>query len=310
MYDTKQGIRDEVLTNVLLAYPQTGFIAEEILPTVNVDALTGVAYKFDNSSQRTPESTEREGLARAQRVDFNLTEVAFGPLKEHSLEIGIPEQVMKRYKSPLAPETNATNNISKRLKVEKEVLVRDFITDAAKYPTSNKTILAGTAKFSDNASDPVGVFQTARTAVQLGCGNAANFAVVPQAVIDRLKVHPQLVDRIRYAARVSEAEMLSVIADIMGVQKIYVGSAVQNSAKEGLADSRSFIWAKDVVFGYKSEVPAIEELSFGYLLQLEGETYVDKWYEQERKAQFIRANDFYLPWAVAYEAAYLVKDAL
>lgn len=313
MHNTRQVYRDALLTNVFLGYPSTGFIGTQILPTLQVPELTGIAWKLDESHLQTPVDSRRDGFARANRVDFNLTEKAYGPLVEHSLEIGITDRVMQRYAAPLVPETNATNNVSRRLEIEKEIAIRDFLTNASSYASSNKVTLAGASQFSDNSSDPVGVFQTARTAVHLGVGNSANVAAMGKAVYDRLINHPQLVDRIKYSARVSEAEMRSALADALGVDRILVGEAVTSNQVEGTtADgTKSYIWGDNILLAYVTDAPALEELSLGYLLQLEGEDVgVDKWYEQERKSTFIRATDVYLPWDVSFKGGYLITDAL
>ena len=292
--------------------------------TLNVPDLTGVAFKLDESHLTAPVSSERTGFARANRVNFNLTNVAYGPLREHSLEIGVTDLIKRVYKNPLQPETNATNVVTSKLLIEKEIAVRDQLTTAANYGSANKTTLSGTSQFDNAASDPVAVATAARRAIKLGSGNDANVVVMNPDVRDALRNNAAVKARIQYAAELTREELDAQIADLLGVDRIIVASAVTSNQAEGSTTdgTKSFIWGDDMLFAYVTEAPMLENLSLGYLLRLDpaqtisnsdgSSTFVgvDKWYEQARKSTFIRANDFYLPWTVASTAGYLVKDTL
>jgi hypothetical protein len=141
MQDTALVYKDQILTNVFLKYPQQGFVAEELLPTLNVPDLTGVAFKLREEHLVAPIDSKRNGFARANRVDWSLDQVSYGPLQEHSLETGITDQVMRLYKAPLVPETRATGVVSGKLLIEKEIAVMQQVTTLANYPTANKTTL-------------------------------------------------------------------------------------------------------------------------------------------------------------------------
>lgn len=319
MQDTAVIYKDQILTNVFLKYPQQGFVAEQLLPTLNVPALTGVAFKLREEHLVAPIDSKRSGFARANRVDWNLDQVSYGPLLEHSLETGITDQVMRLYQSPLEPKTRATSVVSSKLLIEKEIAVMQQVTTLANYPTANKTTLTGTAQWDNAGSDPIKDATAARRAIKLGCGNDANVVVMNPDVRDALRNNAAVKARIQYAAKLTRDELDSQIADLLGVDRIIVASAVQSNQAEGSATSgtKSFIWGDDVVFAYVADAPALEELTFGYLLRLNpehafnmNETFVgvDTWYEQQRKSTFVRANDFYLPWTVANTAAYLIKD--
>lgn len=324
MQDVSQVYKDAILTNLFLGYQQQGFVAEQILPTLNVTDLTGLAFKLDESHLTPPGSSERTGYARANRVGFNLTMVNYGPLREHSLEIGVTDLIKRVYKDPLTPEANATNVVSSKLMIEKELAVRDQLTTLANYPSANKTTLSGTSQFDNPASDPVAVATVARRAVKLGCGHEPNVVVMNPDVRDALRNNAAVKARIQYAAKLTRAELDAQIADLLGVERIIVAeSVVSNQAEDTTTDgTKSFIWADDMIFAYVTATPALEDLSLGYLLRLDPEhpatnadgtsvfVGVDKWYEQDRKSTFIRANDFYLPWMVANTAGYLVKDCI
>lgn len=327
MQDTSLIYKDQILTNVMLGYKQQGFVAEELLPTLNVPDLTGIAFVLDEAHLRSPAGgSARAAFARANRVDWGLTQTSYGPLQEHSLETGIPDAVMRLYKAPLTPETRATNVVSGQIAIEKETAVMTQFTSLATYPSGYKQTLSGTGQLdaASTTSDPVALSTTARRAVKLGCGNDANVVLMNPDVRDALRNHPVVKARIQYAAKLTKEELDAQIADLLGVERIIIASAVKSDQAEGAtaAGNKNFIWGDDMLFAYVTSAPALEELSLGYLLRLDPEhtvtgpngadifTGVDKWYEQQRKSTFVRANDFYLPWTVANTAGYLIKDCL
>lgn len=320
MENTSQVYRDQILTNLFLSYPQDGFIAESVLPTLNVPDLTGVAFKLDESHLKAPQSSERAGFSRANRVSFNLTDVAYGPLREHSLEIGVTDQIMRLYKAPLVPETNATNVVTGQLLVEKEIAVRNQVTNTANYATGYFETLSGTAQWSDATSALESKITAARNKVKKGCGHYPNTATLNIDVRDALRRHPEVQKRLEGAVAVNNDQRDAILRDILGVETLNIGTAVTTDQAEGstAAGNKSWIWSDDLVLSYVTPAPALETISQGYLLRLDPEhsvtgaplVGVDKWYEQSRKSTFIRANDFYLPWTVANTAAYLFKDVL
>jgi hypothetical protein len=319
MQDTSQVYRDQILTNVFLQYPAKGFVADQILPTLNVPDLTGVAFQLDESHLVAPVDTKRAAFARANRVNFNLTATSYGPLEEHTLETGITDQIMALYKEPVTPETNATNVVANKLLIEKEQTVMTQLTTAGNYNASNKVTLANPNRFDEASGDPAAVAAVARRAILLGCGNVPNVVVMNPDVRDALRNNVNVKARIQYSTKLTLDELDAQIADLLGVERILVASAVTSNQTEGstTAGTKSFIWPDSMVFAYVADAPALEEISFGYLLRLNPEhnfsnpasfVGVDKWYEQQRKSTFVRANDFYLPWTVAKDAGYLVTD--
>lgn len=320
MQDANQVYRDQVLTSLFLAFPQDGFIAESVLPTLNVPDLTGIAFKLDEQHLVAPGSSERSGLARANRVSFNLTDVSYGPLREHSLEIPITDAVMRLYKAPLVPETNATNVVTGQLLIEKEIAVRDQVTTTANYASGFYETLSGASQFSHASSALETKITAARKKVKLGCGHYPNKAIMNSDVRDALRRHPEVLARLEGAVAVTNEQRDAILRDILQVDEILIGTAVESDQPSGstTAGTKTWIWGDDLVLEYVTPAPAIETLSLGYLLRLDPEHQtpgapligVDKWYEQQIKSTFIRATDFYLPWTVANTAGYLFKDCL
>jgi len=54
------------------------------------------------------------------------------------------------------------------------------------------------------------------------------------------------------------------VANLLGVKKVMVGGAFQNTGQEGVAEALSTIWSDSVLVAYVAEAPNIERPSFAY----------------------------------------------
>lgn len=297
---------DTVLTNMSIAYTNGEMIAEQLFPRLNVQSRTGFYYTFDKSKFRI-ENDRRTGISRAQRVDYGMVKTAFGPLFEHSLEEGIEYEVRDTYPSPHDARADATENVSERLVLGHEKAVADILTSTA-IVTQNTT-LSGTDQWSDFAnSDPADDIQTAFDTIQGTAMVTANTAAMGYQVWSKVKFHPDLLGRLSVATvRVLTEDLF---AALVGVQKVLVAKGMYNTAKEGQADSMSYVWGKNFVLCYVTPTPGIKKISLGYTLQLQNGRLVDRWDEPWNKAEFVRVSDYYEPKLVAAQAAYLIKNAV
>ncbi|MDP3786126.1 MAG: hypothetical protein Q8R05_01005, partial [Candidatus Omnitrophota bacterium] len=69
--------------------------------------------------------------------------------------------------------------------------------------------------------------------------------ICSKANIDRLLANNGVKDAIKYVARLTEAEILNALADILGIKEIVVGKGIYNSAKEGKPFASADIWNDD-----------------------------------------------------------------
>lgn len=297
---------DTVLTNLSIAYNSPELIGEQVFPRLEAKSRTGYFYKFDKSKFRI-EDDRRTGIARANRVDYGMTKTAFGPLVEHSLEEGIEYEVRDTYPSPHDARADATENVSERLALGHEKAVADILT--ATGTITQNTTLSGTSQWSDFAnSDPFTDIQTGEDVIQAAAMVTANTAILGYQVWAKVKHHPDLLGRLS----VSSVRVLTedLFAALVGVEKVLIGKAMQNTAVEGQADSMSYVWGKNAILAYVSATPGIKKMSLGYTLYLMAGRVVDRWDEPWNKAEFVRCTDYYEAKLVAVEAAYLIKNAV
>lgn len=303
------GFIDQALSDVSIRYSNDQFIAEKLFPVLPVDKETGLVFKFDKENLRAPQTSLRGDYARSERVDYGLSTVPYGPLLEHSLEVPISQRTLDMYQTPLQPETNATNTATEKLLIEKELGLANYLATSANF--TQKVTLSGTAQWNDYTnSKPLQDVQTGASVILKNSTKKPNTVAMGREVYDQLVNHPNLTDRLKYTARATNEEITNAIADLFGVQQVLIGEAVVNGAVEGAADSLGYVWGKNVYLLYVTQTPAVEEVSAGYHLTLNGKRFVDKWYEQPIKSQIVRANDFYTRFVMATECIYAIYNAV
>lgn len=297
---------DKALTNVSVKYTNDSFIADVIFPVVEVDKKTGVYYKYDKSNLKKVNS-RRIGKAKTPEVDRGMTKTSYGPLEEHTLKTDITKDEFDNYDSPLDPRIDATEQVSELLAVEKE---QDLATDLADTAiVTQNTTLSGTSQWSDYAnSDPFSNIETAKDTIRKNGIKEPNTLVLSQTVFNKLKHHPDLLDRVKWSNR--GVLTTEILASLFDVERVIIGKAVYDTAAEGQTNSLDYIWGKHAWLMYSTLKPGLRTLSAGYHLTLKNGRYIDRWNDEDPKVEWVRATDYYERKIIATEAIYLIKNAV
>jgi hypothetical protein len=81
-------------------------------------------------------------------------------------------------------------------------------------------------------------------------------------VWEALQDHPEFIERIKYSQRGIVTEDL--VAAVLGIPKVLVAGAIENTAVEGATDAFSFILGKHALLCYAAPAPSIQVPSAGY----------------------------------------------
>ena len=297
---------DPVLTEFSIAYSNPELIGTKLFPIVDINSRTGIYYTFDKSKFRI-EDTLRSGVSRANRVDYGLTKANINSLNERSLEEAIPWDERDQYPTPLDAYTDATENLTERIDLGLEKEIATICTDTAQL--TQNTTLSGTDQWSDlNNSDPFDDIETGLATIQAAIMRPANTAGMGKQVWDKLKHHPDLLGRLSVSSvRVLTTELFGAL---IGVDNVYIGAAMENTAKEGQTDSMSYVWGKHFVLAYVTPRPQRKTITLGFVFRWAGKRFVDRWSERAVKSDFVRVSDYYDPYLVAAAAGYLIKNAV
>lgn len=255
---------DMLLTDASSAYIPQGHISEQVLPQVKVAQKTGLLGKYGSNHLRI-ETSIIGGEGKYRRVKPILRQTQAYNVEGHGLEGLVTKDDYGNVLKPFDAERDETMGITSILWLEKEKILADALGDTA-ILTQNVT-LSGTSQLSDYTnSDPLGVFSTARQTVKSNSGVAPDTAVLSWEVWNKLIYHPKLLALFNYV----EAGKLSnqALADIMGVQRVLIGSVNYNSAKEGQTDSLAPVWGKNIIFGVMPQKAEPYQVSLGYMVAM------------------------------------------
>jgi hypothetical protein len=300
--------RDKLLSNVSVKYTNKNFIADQVAPVIEVENKSGYFFTYSKENLRKPANTKRTGFSATAIVDHDLTQTAYGPLTERRLKQGITTDEFLMYSDPLDPRTDAAENVTEKMLLEREVdLAADMSNTAI---VTNYQTLATTGQFSDYVTgiSPMVTIQGKISEMKRLGLLTPNVGVMGQQVWDQLKNHPLIIDRIKYTS--SASAQLETFAALVGLERIILGDAVQNTAAEGLTDVNAFIWGKHFWLMHVAARPGIKQVSAFYHLQLKGARFVDRWVDNDPPVEWVRVNDYYDRKLVSADAIYGLFNAV
>jgi hypothetical protein len=282
---------DVVLTNISIAWPNAGLVGEQLFPSVVVQKQTDKYYIFgreawlpESGDFRAPgdEANEIAGLSVSTDQYY---------AQEHALQIAVTDEERANADAPLSPDRDATELVTSRVLLGREVAMQVLATTAANYASTNTVTLSGTSQWSDYVnSDPIHDLRTGKTAIHNRIYLDPSKGVLPYQVMVVLEDHPDFLERIKYSERaIFSAELL---AAVLGFGQVIVPGVGINSAHEGQATSLGYLWGKDVVLAYVPDRPGMKIPAYGYEFQW-GAQFVDRWREEKRKSDLLRVSRRY-----------------
>jgi hypothetical protein len=300
---------DPILTSVAQGYQNNELIFPTLFPVVPVDQRGGKIITFGREDFRLYSSARAPGAA-TKRVQFGYSGASFA-LQDYSLEGQVPFEQMQDANAVPGIDLGRmavlkTQNI---IQLGNEVMAAAIATNAASYQAANKVTLSGTSQWSDysGTSNPSKDIQTAVEAVRAAVGKRANTVVLGPKVWSALKVHPGIIDRIKYTGR--DSVTLDMLATLWDVRRVVVGDAIYEDASGALVD----VWGKYVVVAY-TEMGSLMDAglpSYGYTYRLRNYPIVESAYQDRNAKSWIYpVTDALQPVAASINAGYLISAAV
>lgn len=302
---------DLLLTQASIGYFPKGYISEQVLPVVTHSMSSGKIGSYGKEYLRI-ENTVKGGRGKYRRVDVSVTNSTSFYIQGHGLEDIITKEDYKNKMLPFDAEKDKTIGLTHMLYLEKEQIVANALSDTSVI-TQNVT-LAGSQQYSDYLnSDPIADFNTARATIIDACGFPPNTAIMDYKVWNVLRFHPAMLDALGFKWAQPGGLSVDQLSTALGVEKLLIGNARYNSAKEGQTDSLSAVWGKNIVFAVIPDSAQVQQVSLGYMVRYDGEgpRRVYKYPENNPpESNVILVEDNYDALLTQPEAAYLIKSAI
>jgi len=269
---------DAILTNISVAYMQDtkNFVADKVFPIIPVDKKSNIYFKYTKDDWFRDEAQRRADATASAGSGYGLTEDNY-LCDVFAFHKDIGDQTRANADKPLNPDMEATQFITHRLLLRKEVQwAADFFTSGvwnnqvtgASTNTGTGVSAYGTSTtyyWSDYVNAlPIVDVDMAKLQVLQTTGYEPNTLVLGVKVFQKLKNHPTLIDRYKYTqagALVTE----DLLAQLFGVDKVLVAKGVFNAGNEGSnAQNYQFITGNSALLCYVAPSPGLMTPSAGY----------------------------------------------
>jgi len=283
---------DQVLTNISVGWPNNGLVGERLLPSVKVMKQSDKYYIFGREGWLPEDDNRAPGTVANEIIGLAVSTDTYYA-REHSLQIPVTDEERENVDSPLAPDRDATETVTSKIMLGREVAIKTLVTATANYGSGLSTTLSGAAQWNSAnyaTSDPIADLRTGKVAVHARIFQEPNTLVIPYQVMAALEDHPDFLERVKYSERaIFSPELLSAI---LGFNSVVVPGVGFNSANPGATPTLGYLWGKDVIMAWVPGRAGLKIPAFGYEFTW-GTQYVDRWREEPRKSDLIRASRRY-----------------
>lgn len=300
--------RDVALEGVSVAYKPEGLIAPS-LPIYPVTRESDVYYVYSKDVMTVPETLRQKG--RANQADWNVSTSSY-LLANHALEFPVYDRDRRNADKAIRLDIDAVEFLTQKimLRYEKDAAAL-FLGDTN---WSNSMSLSADASFVTSTTNPIDVYDSATGVIVTQSGKRPNTAIVNFPTWLAIKENSATVDRIKFTSAGPVGP--DMFAALIGVNKLMVASAVENTGQENLADTttaQANIWTNASWIGYLEPTPGLKKASAVYTFQMNLGTdgvKVDRWRDEAEEADFIRVQKEYQIKAVATSCGFLIEDTI
>ncbi|HET7558878.1 MAG TPA: major capsid protein [Limnochordia bacterium] len=308
MPTASSGHIDTYLTNYSRKLSNGMFIADNCFTVVPAAKDSGKIATYGTDNLRAPSNALRAPGAAPNSVDYSRDSINF-VLNEYTLRESVTDEDIAQADSPFTPLEDAAANAREKVMIVKEKAAAAFLFSTTQW--SKNTTLSGTDQWSDYAnSDPFDDVKTAILSVAQNSLRRPNKIVMGIQVMETIKNHPDLIDRVKYTG--SQSITAQALARLWEVDQVLVGEAVENTAKEGAADSLGFIWGKGVWIGYVEQRPSLRAVTACSLVRSRSFPVVERYRDADQgtKKQWVAYGDKWDMIEVLDGAGYYIASAV
>jgi len=299
---------DPKLTGIALAYRNSDYIADIIMPRVKVPSSTFRYRTYEKGQYLTPPNTLVGRKSEPNQVELGYSELS-SYVFDYGLDDVIPYDDIINAPEGYDPMAEATEYLAELLAVDREKRVRDIVFNDASYATGCKATLTGTAQFSHADSDPL---DTLLTALEVPFARP-NTVVMGRDVWVKLCRNTSLLQTVYPNANGNGVITPEQLAQILDVERVLVGRTRINTAKRGANANISNLWDKHVALLYIDPAATVSSrLTWGITAEF-GNRVSGVLPEPDkglRGASKVRVGESVRELVLANEAGYFIKNAV
>lgn len=274
---TRQQIHiDRALTNLSVAYMQdeSVFIADKVFPLIPVQKQSDSYFIYKKEDFFRDDAAERAKGTESAGGDYDIEQAPPYFCRKYAYHEDVNEEDRVNADTPLKPNQDATDNVSHKLLLKREILWAQNYFQPGVWGKDISGVAAsaeaGTSaiQFDKATSDPIGEFSRASVEMAEETGKRPNILVLSPYVFSALKNHEDILDRIKYTQK--GVVTLDLLATLFEVDQVVVAWAVKNTKAKGQDGEMTFIMGKHALLCYAESSPGIKKASAGYTFAWKG----------------------------------------
>jgi len=308
MTPSQARVIDPILTEVARGFEsQLPLVADVLFPRIPVNQRAGTIIVFGR------EQFQVINTVRAPGADTKHIQVGYGSEKfslvDNRLMGLVPIEIMEEADAvPGIDLAAATIRVVQgKMELEREVAAAALARAPGAYAGSNKAALSGSSQWTDPASNPFVVIETAKEAIRAKIGRRPNVMELGPKVLSALRTHPKVLEKLSTATDRTPATMAQLQA-LFEIAQIIEGQAIQD-VNGTFAD----VWGNDVILAYVAP-KSLQEMgsqNFGYTYQLRSRPMVEQAYWNNSKASWMYpVSDASQAVLTSADSGYLITSAV
>lgn len=268
------------LSNISIAFMQAAstFVADQVFPNIPVTKQSDRYYTYDRGYFNRDEMAVRAPGTESKGGEYSVdnTPTYFSPV--YAFHHDIPDQRRSNADSVIQVDREATELCTMKalIKREKSWMTKYFANSIWTTTVTGVAAAPGAGQFlqwNDPLSKPIDDIRLGKSAVQELTSFRPNTLVVSQKVFDKLIDNPEIIDRIKYGQSGQGRPAIAneeALAAILGLDRVLIAGAVENTAAEGAANVHSFLAGKHALLVYAAPNPGLMTPSGGYTFSWTG----------------------------------------
>lgn len=299
---------DPVYSGISLAYKNTSYIADLVLPRVKVGKSLFKYRKFDKGQYLTIPDTlvGRKGIPN--QIELGCTEQEASVIS-HALDQVVPLEDIADAPEGYDPQKKAVEFLTEMILLDRECRTANLVFSEGTYANGCKRTLTGDDQFSSANSNPINVIKTALDS----CWMRPNVMVLGREVFSVLSVHPSIVQALYPTSGGNGIVTAQQIADLFDVEQVLVGNTWVNGAKRGATPVLQRAWGKHMAMLYINPSANTNDMpTFGVTAEL-GSRFSGSIAQPEvgiGGANLIRVGERVKELIIANDLGYFIKNAI
>lgn len=281
----KPYVLDVAYTGMSLAYKNTDYIADKVLPRVSVEGEKFSYKKYPVDAFLNVPKTLIGSKGMPEKMDIKGEEIP-EIVEYHALMGEIPETELATAKEDDDPIGDNILLLTESLTIAREARTAKMIMDATSYG-KNVITLSGSDQLNDKGSSAIDTILSARRKMLI----KPNMMVVNDDGATYLQTHPDFVSLFKADFSGSKGIVpLEFVAQCLKLKEILVGQSLMNDASKGQNPEIVSAWGNDIVLFYQNPLAKPKQgMTFGFTGEW-GSREVSRFFDGRRGPRGVHEN--------------------